>query len=186
MDRFSVRSAMPARWARPSSNHSAAAPRPRSSSTSGRKSLEILRVVATVESSSLFMEAACSARSARSWGIFALNSSTSILSAVRICPSSSCSSRAIRVRSASRTSSMPRESSRSSSFARRISSSALARCVMSCRITVSSFWPPMTTWEIDASIGNSVPSARNASSIDRTPMRLDVSPVRAKRSTCAR
>src|SRR6185503_5998824 len=49
---------IPALCANPSSSHSAAALRPRSSSTRGRRSLAILRVVATVESSSLFMAAA--------------------------------------------------------------------------------------------------------------------------------
>ena len=46
--------------------------------------------------------------------------------------------------------------------------------------------PPTVACEIDASIGNSVPSARSAHSAVCSPIRRDVSPVLAKRSMWAR
>jgi len=69
--------------------------------------------------------------------------------------------------------------------ARRISRSAVRRSVMSRRITVSRFCPPTVAWEIEASIGNSVPSERSAHSAVCIPICRDVSPVRLKCSTWA-
>ena len=72
--------------------------------------------------------------------------------------------------------------SRNSWCERLISRSAVIRSVMSRRMTVSSCWPPTAAWEIDASIGNSVPSECSAHSAVCIPIRRDVSPVRVKRS----
>ena len=63
--------------------------------------------------------------------------------------------------------------------------SARVRVVMSRRITVSTLRPASTCWEIDASIGNSSPLARSATSDVAPPMRRDVTPVAANAPTCA-
>ncbi len=75
---------------------------------------------------------------------------------------------------------------RSRASLRASSDSARMRSVMSRRITVNSFRPSSACWEIDASIGNSSPSARRAISIIWLPMRRDVTPVSPKRWMCAR
>ena len=46
------------------------------------------------------------------------------------------------------------------SLASAVTCSACLRSVMSRRMTVKTFWPRTSPWEIDASIGNSSPSAR--------------------------
>ena len=82
------------------------------------------------------LEVAAEAASAGSPAARSCSEVRSIFTAVSSCPSSSCSSRAMRVFSSSRASSTAADRSRSSCCWRRSASSACLRSVMSRRITV--------------------------------------------------
>jgi len=103
----------------------------------------------------------------------------SILRAVRDWASSSCSSRATRLFSCSRTA--------AASVAKRARSwRARTRSVTSRRMTEKTLPWRVAIWEMDASIGNSLPSARRPQRVTPSPpcpLRRVVTPVAAKRRT---
>ncbi|MNS98635.1 hypothetical protein D3C72_1330070 [compost metagenome] len=160
----STLTANPYRLAKSSANHSMAGIIPNSSSKAGRRSLAMRRTEATVLSMTPFMAPISSSSPAvsRPSSTSAPSIAMSILSALRRWPRSSCSSRAMRRLSSSRAASIPSESCCSSSRERRRAASARARSVISRSITVYSFVPSWAVCEMDASIGNSVPSRRRA------------------------
>ena len=68
----------------------------------------------------------------------------------------------------------------------RMAASALLFSVMSRKITVNSFLSPTFMCEIEASIGNSLPSARNPLNVPSAPMRRLVTPWAPKLLMCSR
>src|SRR5437763_7542343 len=101
----STRQAMPVRVSNSRACHWMAAWRPSSSSTPGRSSVAMRWIAPAVSSRIDSMPSTLPASSGAGWGSRRLSQVRSILRAVSACPSSSWISRAIRVRSASRTAS---------------------------------------------------------------------------------
>ena len=167
-----------------SASHSSAAARPRSSSISGRRSAEMRRVAATVLSSTERMAVSVLRTRSSSAGVFASSQARSILSEVRFWPSSSWSSREMRLFSCSRAVREATESSRRSSRACASSRWVRSRIETSRRITVKIRPCPRLDCEIEASMGNSSPPFLIAETMRCDIIgRLEI-PVWPKPSTC--
>ena len=162
-----------------------AASSPRSSSTGGRSSVAILRTIAMMVStrtgnSSNFSSNCWRSSVSLTSATFFSSEARSIFNPVRPWPSSSCTSRAMRVRSSSRTDCKYAARARNCSRESRNCFSARLRSVMSRTKPVNIAGPSRLTLVIANSTGNSLPSARMAIISTRLPSIVAWPPARKR------